>query len=73
MIQYVQLPHLGTETFRNGVPICRDGLPASGGGRELLRFHPHACQGQADVNGDARPATPLSLSQGIELVVTTQL
>lgn len=73
MIQCVQLLPLGTEALRNGVPICRDGLPASGGGSLLLRFHQHAHQGRADANGDPRPATPLSLRQGVEQIVTTQL
>lgn len=33
VIQHIQLPQLGTGALRNGVPICRDGFPVSGGGQ----------------------------------------
>lgn len=64
VILHMQLPHARAEAFRNGVPVCRDVLPALGQVRELLRFHWNEQQGQAGGNGDMSSHTGVTHTPG---------
>lgn len=72
MILHMQLPPPRAEALRNGVPICRDVLPALGQVSEVPMFHWDEQQGQAGGTGDMSSHTGCHtlLGQEAELVVT---